>query len=211
MLAHLLIEGLETHHDRPLVEASCGGRVPGAPTVSADAGCKEIWTAGRLLADVHRLALSDADLSGCALALPDGYDLLVELIARIATGCPPLLLDPALPEAAQERIAGALGSKRIIRRREPVAARSPFAPAAFPGKVREDEAAYRFLAAGGAPDAPAPEARTHRAVADQVTRLADVREYVAGERVAARFPFHEARGLESVAFVCIRVGATLVF
>lgn len=192
MLMRLLFEGLECHHDRVLVAAGA-----------------ETWTAGRLLADVHRLALSDADLTACALALPNGYDLLVELIARIAAGCPPLLLNPAMPEAAQEGLANALGFRRVVRRRELPVALSPFVPAAFPGRLREDEAAYHLLAGGGT-ETPAADARTHRAVAEQVARLVGGLEYTAGERVAARFPFFEPRGLESVAFVCIRAGATLV-
>lgn len=191
MLKDLIVDGLTRHHGRVLL----------------DTGAQR-WTFGRLLADAHRRARAEEAPGRDALAMRNGWPLLVEFVARLLAGAPPLFLNPAQPQTARAELAKRLGFPRMLEAAGAVAPQSPF-PKAAGETPREDEAAF-FLLTSGTTGAPRMAARSHRSVAYQTPHIAAAFGLFEGARVLAVAPFFHSYGLEAAAVCCIFTGATLL-
>lgn len=192
MIAHLIADALARHHDRVLLDTG-----------------EERWTFGRLFADASRRTRRAAPLEGCTLAMRNGYPLLVELVARILAGTPPLLANPAMPAPALAALAARLRHPAVVRDAAGDGEEDPLAPEPLPAKRREDEPAFHLLTSGTT-GAPRMAARSHRSLAWQTPHIADAFGLAPGARVLAAAPLFHSYGIEAAAICSIYKGSTLI-
>lgn len=155
------------------------------------------WTAGRLIADVSRIArdLAEGGLAAgepVLLPLANSPASVAAMLGTLAMGARPILLSPDTPDPEAERLAAGAGAgRRLVIRDEPVAM---VALTGLPGAVLHGEPGV-LLPTSGSTGAPKLIARSEASLVEEGRRYEEGLPLGPADRVAIPLPVSHAYAL----------------